>query len=68
MTTLGTAMWVAQRLTEAKEEQWKGILSLWAHPKQQAEVTEETINTINNLSDEDAVKALKELRRTRRFI
>jgi hypothetical protein len=56
-----------QRLTEAKKEQWKGILSLWAHPKRQAKVTEETINAINGLSDEDAVEALKELR-TKRFI
>ena len=61
-------MWVVQRLTEAKEEQRKGILSLWAHPKRQAEITEETINAINDLSDEDAVEALKELRRTKRFI
>jgi Retroviral aspartyl protease len=68
MTTPGTAMWVVQRLAEAKEEQQKGILSLWAHPKRQAEVTEETINTINGLSDEDAIEALKELRRTKRFV
>jgi hypothetical protein len=32
-TTPGTAMWVAQRLTEAKQEEQKGILGLWAHPK-----------------------------------
>ena len=31
MTTLGMAMWVVQRLAEAKEEQQKGILSTWAH-------------------------------------
>ena len=68
MTTPGMAMWVMQRLAEAKEEQRKGILSLWVHPKWQAEVTEETINTINDLSDEDAIEALKELRRTKRFI
>jgi hypothetical protein len=68
MTTPGMAMWVAQRLTEAKEEQQKGILSLWAHPRRQAEVTEETINVINGLSDEDVIEALKELRRTKRFV
>ena len=68
MTTPGMAMWVAQRLAEAKEEQQKGILSLWAHTKRQAEVTEETINAINGLLDEDAIEALKELRRTKRFV
>ena len=61
-------MWVAQRLAEAKKDEQKGILSLWAHPKRQAEVTEETVNAINDLSDEDAIEALKELRRTKRFI
>jgi RNase H-like domain found in reverse transcriptase/Reverse transcriptase (RNA-dependent DNA polymerase)/Integrase zinc binding domain len=68
MTTPGTAMWVAQRLAEAKQEEQKGILGLWAHPKRQAEVTEDTVNAINDLSDEDAVEALRELRRTKRFI
>jgi Retroviral aspartyl protease len=68
MTTPGTAMWVAQRLAEAKKEEQKGILGLWAHPKRQAEVTEETVNAINDLSDEDAIEALKDLRKTRRFI
>jgi hypothetical protein len=68
MTTLGTAMWVAQRLAEAKKEEQKGILGLWAHPKRQAEVTEETVNAINDLSDEDAIEALKDLRKTKRFI
>jgi hypothetical protein len=29
------AMWVAQRLAEAKEEQQKGILSTWVHNQQQ---------------------------------
>ena len=62
MTTPETAMWVAQRLVEAKEEQRIGILSMWVHNQRQAEVTQETIEEINNLSDKDAVEALNELR------
>ena len=58
-------MWVVQRLTEAKPEEQKGILGLWAHPRRQTEVTEETVSTINGLSDEDAIEALKELRKAR---
>jgi hypothetical protein len=68
MTAPGTAMWVAQRLAEVKEEQRIGILSAWAHTQQQAEVTQGTIEEINNLSDEDAVDTLKELRLLRRYI
>jgi hypothetical protein len=54
-------MWVAQRLAESPQEQRKGILGLWVHPKRQAEVTDETIEEINALSDQDAMEALKEL-------
>jgi hypothetical protein len=68
MTAPGTAMWVAQRLAEAKEEQRIGILSAWVHTQRKAEVTQETIEEINGLSDEDAVEALKELRLPRRYI
>jgi hypothetical protein len=68
MNPPGTAKWVAQRLSEAKEEEQKGILGTWVHPKRQAEVTKETIEALNGLSDGEAVEALKELRRTRRFI
>jgi hypothetical protein len=49
MTAPGTAMWVAQRLAEAKGEQWIGILSAWVHTQRKAEVTQETIKEINNL-------------------
>jgi hypothetical protein len=63
-----TAMWVAQRLAESPQEQRKGILGLWVHPKRQAEVTDETIEEINALSDEDAMEALKELRRPIQYI
>jgi len=62
MTAPETAMWVAQRLAEAKEEQRIGILSTWVHNQRQAEVTQETIEEINNLSDKDAVEALNKLR------
>jgi hypothetical protein len=68
MTAPGTAMWVAQRLAEAKEEQRIGILSAWVHTQRKAEVTQETIKEINNLSNEDAVDALKELELPRRYI
>jgi hypothetical protein len=68
MTTPGTAMWVAQRLAEAKEEQQIGILSAWVHTQRKAEVTQETIEEINNLSDEDTVDALKELKLPKRYI
>jgi hypothetical protein len=68
MTTPGTAMWVAQRLAEAKEEQRIGILSSWVHTQRRAEVTQKTIEEINGLSDEDAVDALKELRLPKRYI
>jgi hypothetical protein len=63
-----TAMWVTQRLAESPQEQRKGILGLWVHPKRQAEVTDETIEEINALSDEDAMEALKELRRPIQYI
>jgi hypothetical protein len=68
MIAPGMAMWVAQRLAEAKEEQQIGILSAWVHTQRQAEVSQETIEEVNNLSDEDAVDALKELKLLRRYI
>jgi len=68
MTAPGTAMWVAQRLAEAKTEQQIGILSTWAHNQRRAEVTQETIEEINHLSNKDAVEVLKELRLPKRFI
>jgi predicted DNA-binding protein len=62
------AMWVVQRLAEDKLERTIGILSLWASPTQQAEVTEEIINEIHQLSDQDAVEALEELQHGKQYI
>src|SRR3984957_12295685 len=66
--TPGTAQWMAQRLTEAKEEKRTGILGLWVHPKRQPEVSQQTATELNELSDEDVVTALYELRQPKKII
>ena len=66
--TPGTAQWMAQRLTEAKEEKRTGILGLWVHPKRQPEVSQQMAMELNELSDEDVVEALYELKQPKRII
>src|ERR1700722_1060823 len=66
--TPGTAQWVAQSLTEAKQEERTRILGLWVHPKRQPEVSQQMATELNELSDKDIVEALYELKQPKRII
>ncbi|EGN95261.1 hypothetical protein SERLA73DRAFT_35160, partial [Serpula lacrymans var. lacrymans S7.3] len=63
-----TAVWIAERLRDQKEERSIGILSSWTHKKRGLEVNADLIKELNTLPIHETVLALEELRKPKQFI
>ncbi|EGO20786.1 hypothetical protein SERLADRAFT_442131 [Serpula lacrymans var. lacrymans S7.9] len=68
LKTPWTAVWIAERLRDQKEERSIGILSSWTHKKRGLEVNADLIKELNTLPIHETVLALEELRKPKQFI